>query len=496
MDLDKALIVQTGPNGEVYVCWADYTNNTFPAQGIGFVKSTNGGVSFTSPTVPVHYVGIRTFGGGDPAFNYTGVNDFPSMAVDKSNVHKGRIYIVFAAKENGNGKAVVQITWSDNGGTIWTTPKTISITNGRQNWFPWIAVDDANGKVYVDYYSLDQATGFSTNTYVAYSYDGGATFQNQIVSDVPHTTQAINNTIFGYGYAGDYIGMTAYNDKVYAAWMDNRSGTWQIYVSKISDVSISGNDFFCSSSIYSILNLPSGATVNWSTSPTGIGNLSCTTCPSTTLSKSTVGAVTLTATINPGCGLPTTISKIVDVGFAPVKDSSVQTSSCSGTYQTWAEYAVPVANATQWLWTKGYVPPGSDIYIDNPNSSNTFVDVSGGGTIKLTYTDVCGNVMTDGATIYSNCHSPNIASFDIIPNPAVNNVSIKSNTQTLSKGNNKNSIYAIKILDGFGNQRKLFQYKSGITLTTIPISDLKSGIYLISVFDGNRWISKSLIIQK
>lgn len=161
--------VQTGPNGEVYVCWADYTDNMLPAKGIGFTKSTNGGVTFTSPTVPVHFTGIRTFSGPDQLFNYTRVNDFPSMAVDKSNAHKGRIYIVFAAKENGNGKAVVQITWSDNGGSTWTTPKTISITNGRQNWFPWIAVDDANGKVYVDYYSLDQATGFSTNTYVAYS---------------------------------------------------------------------------------------------------------------------------------------------------------------------------------------------------------------------------------------------------------------------------------------------------------------------------------------
>lgn len=114
--------VQTGPNGEVYVCWADYTNNTFPAQGIGFVKSTNGGVNFTSSTVPIRYVGIRTYAFGDPAFNNTRVNDFPSMAVDKSNAHKGRIYIVFAAQENSNSKAVVQITWSDNGGTTWSTP--------------------------------------------------------------------------------------------------------------------------------------------------------------------------------------------------------------------------------------------------------------------------------------------------------------------------------------------------------------------------------------
>ena len=112
-----------------------------------------------------------------------------------------------------------------------------------------------------------------------------------------------------------------------------------------------------------------------------------------------LGSVTLTATIISNCGNTSiTLNKNIAVGFAPVKDSSVATTSCNGTYQTWMEYAVPVANATQWHWTKTVTPP-NDIYIASPNSSSTAVDVSGGGTITLTYTDVCGNVKTDGATI-------------------------------------------------------------------------------------------------
>lgn len=327
-------------------------------------------------------------------------------------------------------------------------------------------------------------------------YDGGATFQNQIISDVAHITQVINNTIYKPGYAGDYIGMTAYNGKVYAAWMDNRSGTWQIYVSQVSDVSITGNSQFCTNSTYSISNLPAGATVNWSASPSGVVNFSCTTCSSTTLSKSSLGIVTLTAIINPGCGLPTTVSRNITVGYAPMSISSVNTGYCNGTYDSWTESDTPAVNGTSWLWTVDFLGYNSDIYIAHPTFSSTDVDVSGGGTLKLYYTDICGNNMTDGVTIYSSCHGANIASFDITPNPAINNASIKSNTQTLSKGNNKNSIYAIKILDGFGNQRKLFQYKSGITSITIPLSDLKSGIYLVSIFNGSTWISKSLIIQK
>jgi len=495
--LGQGTNVQTGPNGEVYVCWTDYTNYHLPGQGIGFTKSTNGGVSFSAATVPISYVGIRMLAGPDPAFNYTRVNDFPSMAVDKSSgAHKGRIYIVFAARENGTGKAVVQITWSDNGGSTWTTPKTISLATGRQNWFPWIAVDDANGKIYVDYYSLDQAAGFSTNTYVAYSYDGGATFQNQLVSDVPHITQPINNALFAFGYAGDYIGMTGYNKKVYAAWMDNRSGVWQIYVSRIYDLDISGNDYFCVSSSYSVSNLPAGAVVTWSVSPSGVGNLSCTTCSQTTLSKNSVSPATLTATIDPGCGMLVTINKNVSVGFAPITVSSTPTGACSGTYETWFESATPSVNATNYLWTVDYLGNNSDINIISPNTSSTNVDVSGGGALKLTYTDICGNNKFDGATIYSHCNGPGASSFSIVPNPAVNNFRIESENRSFAKNDSKNLIYAIKISDHFGTQQKLFQYKSGITSATISLTDMKSGVYLVSVFDGYAWSSKSLIVEK
>ena len=201
--------VQTGPNGEVYVCWADYSNNNFPEKGLGFTKSTNGGQNFTSAAIAFPYVGIRTSASADPNFNNTRINSFPSMAVDKSNgAHRGRIYVTYAAKENGNGKSVIEMRFSDNQGTTWSNPSVLSISNGRQNWFPWMAVDDANGNIYITYYSLDEATGFNTNTYVAVSNDAGQSFVNQRVSDVNHVTAPIPE--FSGGYIGDYIGITAF----------------------------------------------------------------------------------------------------------------------------------------------------------------------------------------------------------------------------------------------------------------------------------------------
>src|SRR5690606_38020494 len=48
---------------------------------------------------------------------------------------------------------------------------------------------------------------------------------------------------------------------------------------------------------YSINNLPCNASVSWSASPGGVVSLSCTSCPSITLTKLADGVVTLSATI-------------------------------------------------------------------------------------------------------------------------------------------------------------------------------------------------------
>ncbi|MEO5571538.1 MAG: T9SS type A sorting domain-containing protein [Bacteroidia bacterium] len=237
--------VQTGVNGEVYVCWANYGTGSYPANGIGFARSTNGGVSFTDLTPAFPYFGIRT-GGSDPLFNNTRVSDFPSMAVDKScNFSRGRIYIAFPSKQNGTGKSVCYVRYSDNQGSSWSDTSAVSIPSGRQNWFPWVTVDDATGTVSVAYLTFDGPSGFITNTYLAYSFDGGFSWTNIKVSDVGHTVAAIPN--FATGYCGDYIGNTAWANKDYVVWNDNRTGQWQNYVSRVDFTQLalfsSNNDF-------------------------------------------------------------------------------------------------------------------------------------------------------------------------------------------------------------------------------------------------------------
>ena len=78
---DHGVNLQTGPNGEVYACWATYPSSGLTEDGIGFAKSTNGGVSFGTPFKAISNIkGIRETG----VLKNMRVNSFPVMAVDIS----------------------------------------------------------------------------------------------------------------------------------------------------------------------------------------------------------------------------------------------------------------------------------------------------------------------------------------------------------------------------------------------------------------------------
>jgi len=229
--------IATGPNGNVYVCWEDLGTSGPPSQGVMFDESTDGGKDFNGAVQAFSVNGMDPNGSqGDSKFDNTRVNDFPSIAVDQSNDNcNGRIYIAYA--EEVGGKSVIRVRYSDDGNS-WSSPVTVSESNAVQAWFPWIAVAPNTGIVSVAYYALNSSSNWETDTWVAYSSDGGGSFKTLKVSDVSHVTESINTTmnqnLFAAGYAGDYIGIAAYDSSAWATWADQRNGMWQVYVSKVS----------------------------------------------------------------------------------------------------------------------------------------------------------------------------------------------------------------------------------------------------------------------
>jgi len=88
-----------------------------------------------------------------------------------------------------------------------------------------------------------------------------------------------------------------------------------------STLSIEGESMVCGTSTsYSINNLPIGATVAWTTLPTGIATVNTPNASQTTISKIADGTITLTATIsgNTVCNGPFTISKTIYCGIPTI----------------------------------------------------------------------------------------------------------------------------------------------------------------------------------
>jgi hypothetical protein len=471
--------VQTGPNGEVYVCFADYNGNNFlnnwTSNGLGFCSSTDGGLTFSVARRVLNYVGIRKFNGFDdenPNFNNIRVNDFPSMSVDKTNgSFRGRIYVAIPVRENGNGKAIIQVSFSNDQGANWSVPLTVSIANATQSFFPWISVDPTTGFIYVVYYAIDQVSGFSTNTYVATSNNGGISFSNQKVSSVSHIPSNISP--FLNGYEGDYIGITSYGWKAYPSWMDNRTGQWQDYVVKLDNTPvISGSRGFCSSQTYTASNLLPNSNITWTASPTGIVLLSPTTGISTTASRIAQGNVTLTATINNNSAASVSIG----ISTIPKIDSIKATpGACNNGIQTWSVTAYPNMNPSSIQWTVDN--PSSGIYIYNPNSASTMIDVSGGGGVSVTFKDGCNETsQKNGVTIFNQCPH-----FAVSPNPAASTISVSSIIPATTN-NLSSTISKVNIFNEQGTLRfqKVF---NDVEKANINISNLSPGIYLVQIVD-------------
>ncbi len=231
---NQGVNIATGPNGEVYTCWAVYDNFPGDETALGFARSTNGGQHWEPARRIIDSIrGIRLHG----VNKLMRTNSFPSMAVDNSNSPwRGTIYIVWAnvnvpGINSGKGVDVYMIRSAD-GGDNWSEPLRINQDTpvpGKQHFLPWICCDPANGNLSVIFYDDRDTPPEQTETWVATSTNGGYDWQDFRVSDVAFTPSPV--TGLSDNYFGDYLGITANSGLVYPCWTDNRSGVAMTYVS-------------------------------------------------------------------------------------------------------------------------------------------------------------------------------------------------------------------------------------------------------------------------
>ncbi|HYQ85765.1 MAG TPA: sialidase family protein, partial [Bacteroidota bacterium] len=185
-----------------------------------FDKSTDGGVSFG-----VHSVVVDSI---DYVAPHVGRPSFPSIACDVTDgPSRGHLYSVWT--DTTYGDADVFLGVSRDGGQTWSKGRRVnddSKRNGKDQYWPWIAVDD-RGVVSIVYYDTRNTPDSSYfQAYLAYSWDGGLTFTNRLIS----TAQSPRNQPNGAVRFGDYIGLDSWGKHTVPVWTDERAGGFDMSI--------------------------------------------------------------------------------------------------------------------------------------------------------------------------------------------------------------------------------------------------------------------------
>lgn len=238
--------IAVGPNGNIQggsVYFAAVSGNSLVVN-----RSTDGGTTFS----PQQVASIVSPPGVVCAGRYTVKNcirnnEFPRMAADNSfTASRGNVYVVYAANPPGTDVADVFLVRSTDFGITWSSPLRVNddVTTTDQ-WLPSVSVDNVTGKVYVCWYDsrVDPGANLLTRLYAAVSTNGGVSFAaNQNVSDVSFNP---NNMAVGQpggeNYIGDYLGNSAIRNTSYNVWMDGRSNNLGSYVAYYPDYAMTVN---------------------------------------------------------------------------------------------------------------------------------------------------------------------------------------------------------------------------------------------------------------
>jgi hypothetical protein len=207
-----------GPDGQIYVSWAG------PA-GLVFDRSYDQGASWLFEDIFVADIG------GGWAYDIPGIyraNGLPVTTCDTSGgPYNGRIYINWSDQMNGPDDTDIWLVKSDDGGDTWSQPIRVNDDSpGKQQFFTWMAIDQANGNLWFVFYDRRNYDDANTDVFMALSTDGGETFTNFCISETPFLP---NSGIF----FGDYTNITAHNNVIRPIWArchNNQMSIWTAIV--------------------------------------------------------------------------------------------------------------------------------------------------------------------------------------------------------------------------------------------------------------------------
>jgi len=230
-----------GPEGKVYVCWAGVTELVpFKEIYVGFAMSDDGGENWdvTENAFPMNGItGVLSEKGN------IRVNGLPGIDVDTTGGDRhGWIYIVTGQKNHAPAGTDPDIILhrSADGGESWSPGIRVNqdgSNNGKIQYFPSVHIDKF-GAVDVLFYDDRATTSDSAGVFLARSLNGGDDWTEYEISDHNYKPEPIGG--LGQGYQGDNIDLTSTETSIWPVWMDNSTGTYQIWTVPVEFTSLDG----------------------------------------------------------------------------------------------------------------------------------------------------------------------------------------------------------------------------------------------------------------
>jgi len=200
-------IVVNRQNGTLY----DFFDLITPPNGVtaykvAFVKSTDGGATWTQPQIVAD---LESVGVIDPnnGFQIRTGDIIPEVAI---NAQTGQLYAVWQdSRFNGGHYDEVAFSTSTDGGATWSTPVQVNTPSGKAAFTPSVQAN-ANGTIAVTYYDFRNLQAGNTATlptdyWYTSSTNGGASFGDETHLGGPFDMLTAPNAV-GF-FTGDYEGL-------------------------------------------------------------------------------------------------------------------------------------------------------------------------------------------------------------------------------------------------------------------------------------------------
>ncbi|MEW6051564.1 MAG: sialidase family protein [Candidatus Zixiibacteriota bacterium] len=254
VDAGQFSIPVVTPNGDVHVFWQgialDSGTLCTGRDVVKHVKSSDGGISFTYEDTILSVSGWTTANGGIQTYSQ------PVADADiTSSPFSGNLYVCFTniGPEDTQGRSDVDFVRSTDNGATWSARYRINDDSSSEeidNFHPWLICNE-EGVLATIFYDQrnDPPAYYEFDLSAAYSFDGGLSFTTNhrisSVSSSPDFLKALPPVRFWQdngdgtkspttmspmaGRLGEYIGVTAFHDKINAVWTDTRNGNSEVY---------------------------------------------------------------------------------------------------------------------------------------------------------------------------------------------------------------------------------------------------------------------------